>query len=137
MKRKVEIAVAALGLLILSPLLAGIACVIWLEDRHSPWFRGVRVARGGGSFRMLKFRSMRPDAWKSGVNATAAHDARITRVGAWLRRAKPDELPQLWNVLKGEMSMVGPRPQVPADAALYTDEEKRVLAVRPGLTDLA
>src|ERR1700687_5535687 len=116
MKRKVEIAVAALGLLILSPLLAGIACVIWLEDRHSPWFRGVRVARGGGSFRMLKFRSMRPDAWKTGVNSTAEDDPRITRTGRWLRRAKLDELPQLWNVLKGEMSLVGAAPQVTADA---------------------
>jgi lipopolysaccharide/colanic/teichoic acid biosynthesis glycosyltransferase len=137
MKRKVETAVAALGLLILSPLLAGIAFVIWLEDRHSPWFRGVRVARGGGSFRMLKFRSMRPDAWKTGVNSTAVDDGRITRVGAWLRPAKLDELPQLWNVLRGEMSLVGPRPQVPVDAALYTREEQRMLAVRPGITDLA
>ncbi|HTD42896.1 MAG TPA: sugar transferase, partial [Bryobacteraceae bacterium] len=123
MKRAVEAAVAALGLLILSPLLAAIALMVWLEDRRSPWFRGVRVARGGGSFRMLKFRSMHPDAWKTGVNSTAEDDGRITRVGAWLRRAKLDELPQLWNVLRGEMSLVGPRPQVPADAALYTREE--------------
>ena len=137
MKRAVEAAVAALGLLILSPLLAAIALVVWLEDRRSPWFRGVRVARGGGSFRMLKFRSMHPDAWKTGVNSTAEDDGRITRVGAWLRRAKLDELPQLWNVLRGEMSLVGPRPQVPADAALYTREERRMLAVRPGITDLA
>jgi lipopolysaccharide/colanic/teichoic acid biosynthesis glycosyltransferase len=137
MKRAVDTVVAALGLLILSPLLALIAVVIWREDRRSPWFRGVRVARGGGSFRMLKFRSMHPDAWKTGVNSTAVGDARITRVGAWLRRAKLDELPQLWNVLRGEMSLVGPRPQVPADAALYTPEERRLLKVRPGITDLA
>jgi lipopolysaccharide/colanic/teichoic acid biosynthesis glycosyltransferase len=137
MKRTVEAAVAALGLLILSPLLAAIALAVWLEDRRSPWFRGVRVARGGGSFRMIKFRSMRPGAWKTGVNSTAEGDARITRVGAWLRRAKLDELPQLWNVLTGEMGLVGPRPQVPADAALYTQEEQRMLAVRPGITDLA
>jgi lipopolysaccharide/colanic/teichoic acid biosynthesis glycosyltransferase len=137
MKRAVEVAVAAMGLLILSPLLAAIAALIWIEDRRSPWFRGVRVAREGGEFRMLKFRSMRPDAWRTGVNSTAEGDARITRAGAWLRRAKLDELPQLWNVLKGEMSLVGPRPQVPADAALYTHEEKRMLAVRPGITDLA
>ena len=137
MKRAVEAAAAALGLLILSPLLAAIALLIWLEDRRSPWFKGARMARGGGQFRMLKFRSMRPEAWKTGVNATAEDDARITRVGRRLRRAKLDELPQLWNVLTGEMSLVGPRPQVPADAALYTAEEKRILAVRPGLTDLA
>jgi len=137
MKRAVEVAVAALGLLILSPLLAGIALVVWMEDRRSPWFRGVRVAHGGGSFRMLKFRSMRPGAWKTGVNSTAEDDDRITRAGAWLRRAKLDELPQLWNVLKGEMSLVGPRPQALADAALYTPEEQRMLTARPGITDLA
>jgi lipopolysaccharide/colanic/teichoic acid biosynthesis glycosyltransferase len=137
MKRAVDTVVAALGLLILSPLLAGIAMVVWLDDRRSPWFRGVRVARGGGFFRMLKFRSMHPDAWKTGVNSTAEDDARITRAGAWLRRTKLDELPQLWNVLRGEMSLVGPRPQVPADAALYTQEEERLLALLPGITDLA
>ena len=137
MKRAVDVTVAAAGLLIFSPLLAGIALWIWLADRRSPWFRGVRVARGGGEFRMLKFRSMRPGAWKTGVNSTAEDDPRITRAGAWLRRAKLDELPQLWNVLKGDMSLVGPRPQVPADAARYTREEQRMLAVRPGITDLA
>jgi len=137
MKRIGEIAVAVLGLLILSPLLAVIALVIWTEDRRSPWFLGVRAARGGGSFRMIKFRSMHPDAWKTGVNSTAVDDLRITRAGAWLRRSKLDELPQLWNVLRGEMSLVGPRPQVHADAALYTQEEQRMLAVRPGITDLA
>lgn len=137
MKRAMDAIVAAIGLLALSPLLAGIALVVWIDDRRSPWFRGVRVARGGGSFRMIKFRSMHPGAWKTGVNSTAEDDARITRAGAWLRRAKLDELPQLWNVLKGEMSLVGPRPQVPADAALYTREERRLLAVRPGITDLA
>ena len=137
MKRAFDVAAALAGLIVLAPALAAIAALIWLEDRRSPWFGGARMARGGSQFRMLKFRSMRPDAWKSGVNSTAAGDARITRVGAWLRRAKLDELPQLWNVLAGHMSLVGPRPQVPADAALYTAEEQRMLAVRPGITDLA
>jgi lipopolysaccharide/colanic/teichoic acid biosynthesis glycosyltransferase len=86
---------------------------------------------------MIKFRTMVPDAWKSGVNSTADGDCRITRVGRWLRRVKLDELPQLWNVLMGEMSLVGPRPQVRADVSLYTPEENEMLAARPGITDLA
>jgi lipopolysaccharide/colanic/teichoic acid biosynthesis glycosyltransferase len=137
MKRVFDAAVALPALLILGPGLAAIAALVWSEDRRSPWYCGARVARGGGFFRMIKFRSMRPGAWKTGVNSTARGDARITRAGAWLRRFKLDEIPQLWNVLKGEMSLVGPRPQTPADAALYTREERRMLAVRPGLTDLA
>jgi len=86
---------------------------------------------------MLKLRTMVPDAWKSGVSSTACGDRRITRVGRILRRAKLDELPQLWNVLTGDMSLTGPRPQVEPDAALYTSEERRLLEVRPGITDLA
>ena len=129
--------VALVGLLLLSPLLAAIALLIWVEDFHSPWFRGVRVGLGGAQFKMLKFRSMRPDAWRSGVNSTAARDPRITRVGYWLRWTKMDELPQLWNVLTGEMSLVGPRPQVVVDAALYTAAERRIFSLRPGITDVA
>ena len=137
MKRVIDIAVALAGLVLLAPLLAAIAVGVWIGDRHSPWFRGVRVGRGGRAFRMLKFRSMHPGAWKSGVNSTAAGDRRITAVGRLLRRAKLDELPQLWNVLLGDMSLVGPRPQVERDAALYTPEERRMLTVRPGITDVA
>lgn len=137
MKRLLDIGVALAALCALSPILLGIALAVWLEDRRSPWFRGVRVARGGGHFRMLKFRSMRPDAEKTGVNSTAAGDARITNVGHVLRRLKLDELPQLWNVLVGDMSLVGPRPQVPTDAALYTEAERVLLRARPGITDLA
>jgi len=129
--------VALLGLVVLALPLALIAFAIWIEDRRSPFFRGTRVAQGGGDFRMVKFRTMIPDAWRNGVNSTAAGDRRITRVGAWLRKAKLDELPQLWNVLKGDMSLVGPRPQVRAETDLYTAEEQRMLSVRPGITDLA
>jgi lipopolysaccharide/colanic/teichoic acid biosynthesis glycosyltransferase len=136
-KRLLDIAIAACALLLLAPVLAGIAVAVWLEDRGSPWFRGVRVGRGGGEFRMLKFRSMRPGAWTTGVNSTASGDSRVTRVGRFLRAAKLDELPQLWNVVTGEMSLVGPRPQVRADASLYTAEERRLLKARPGITDLA
>jgi lipopolysaccharide/colanic/teichoic acid biosynthesis glycosyltransferase len=118
-------------------LLLVVAGAIWIEDRHSPFFFGKRVARGGGFFRMVKFRSMVVDAWKTGVSSTPATDRRITRMGSLIRRAKLDELPQLWNVLIGDMSFVGPRPQVETDANMYTAEERRMLTVRPGITDLA
>jgi len=137
LKRTLDFVAALCGLLILLPLLGVIALAVWLEDWRSPWFRGVRVGRGGRTFRMIKFRSMIPDAWKSGVSSTASGDRRITRAGRFLRRAKLDELPQLWNVLIGDMSLVGPRPQVEPEAALYTAEEQRLLDVHPGMTDLA
>jgi lipopolysaccharide/colanic/teichoic acid biosynthesis glycosyltransferase len=136
-KRCFDFLAAFMGLTILAPLLAFIALAIWIEDRGSPFFLGTRVARGGGDFVMVKFRSMIPDAWKNGVNSTAGGDRRITRVGAYLRQAKLDELPQLWHVLKGDMSLVGPRPQVRADAELYTAQERAMLSIRPGITDLA
>jgi lipopolysaccharide/colanic/teichoic acid biosynthesis glycosyltransferase len=128
---------ALLGLALVSPVLAAITLVVWLDEPGAVLFRGRRVGFGEEDFRMLKFRTMTPDAWKSGVNSTAAEDRRITRVGRWLRRFKLDELPQLWNVLAGDMSLVGPRPQVPAEVSLYTAEERRMLWVRPGVTDLA
>ena len=137
MKRPLDLLIALIALTLLSPLLAAIAAAIWLDDRHSPFFFALRVARGGGDFRMIKFRTMIPDAWKSGVNSTASGDVRITRIGRWLRKGKLDELPQLWNVLAGDMSLVGPRPQVRADVNLYTAEESRMLQARPGITDLA
>jgi lipopolysaccharide/colanic/teichoic acid biosynthesis glycosyltransferase len=137
MKRTFDLLTALLALTLLAPLLAAIAIAIWLEDRQSPFFFARRVARGGGDFRMVKFRTMIPDAWKSGVNSTASGDTRITRTGKWLRQRKFDELPQLWNVLLGDMALVGPRPQVRADVSLYTVEELRMLEARPGITDLA
>ncbi|MEI9811413.1 MAG: sugar transferase [Acidobacteriota bacterium] len=137
MKRLFDFVAALLGLLLLAPLLVVIATAIWIEDQHSPFYAGKRIARGGGSFRMVKFRSMVKDAWKNGVSSTSAGDRRITRIGHLLRLAKLDELPQLWNVLTGDMSLVGPRPQVEADAALYTPAERRLFDVRPGITDLA
>ncbi|MEP7354631.1 MAG: sugar transferase [Acidobacteriota bacterium] len=142
MKRVFEATCAAIGLLVFSPLLLLITIAIWSEDRNSPFFLGRRVAHRTGPddercFFMIKFRTMIFDAWKSGVSSTANSDRRITRVGTLLRRAKLDELPQLWNVLIGDMSLVGPRPQVEADVTLYTNVEQRMLAVRPGITDLA
>ncbi len=137
MKRILDISIAGLALLLLLPVLGVLAAAVWLEDRGSPWYRGLRVGRGGREFRMCKFRSMRTGASKTGVRSTASGDARVTRVGQFLRAWKLDELPQLWNVLTGEMSLVGPRPQVPEEVLLYTPDESRMLNVRPGITDLA
>jgi lipopolysaccharide/colanic/teichoic acid biosynthesis glycosyltransferase len=136
-KRLFDCGAAGLGLLLLSPLLVPVAVAIWLQDRHSPFYVANRVGRGGRPFRMVKFRSMVVRADRSGVDSTAGDDPRITAVGRFIRRFKVDELPQLWNVLKGEMSLVGPRPNVERETALYTAEERELLNVAPGITDLA
>jgi len=136
-KRAFDILAAFFGLLVFSPLLAAVMLGIWLQDRQSPFYIAPRVARGGGEFRMIKFRSMVTNADKIGGSSTAAGDRRITPIGHFVRAYKLDELIQLWNVLKGDMSLVGPRPQVLSDAALYTSAEGRMLSVRPGITDLA
>jgi lipopolysaccharide/colanic/teichoic acid biosynthesis glycosyltransferase len=136
-KRILDIAVAAAGLVVTAPVLVPVLVATWAQDRRSPFYVADRVARDGGTFRMVKVRSMVVGADKSGVDSTAANDRRITRVGAFARRFKLDELPQLWNVLKGDMSLVGPRPNVPRDVALYTEQERRLLTVRPGITDLS
>lgn len=137
MKRILDISIAGLALLLLLPMLVAIAAAVWMGDRGWPWYRGVRMGRGGREFRMCKFRSMRTGASQNGVRSTASGDARVTRVGRFLRPWKLDELPQLWNVVTGDMSLVGPRPQVPEEAALYTRDELGMLNVRPGVTDLA
>jgi lipopolysaccharide/colanic/teichoic acid biosynthesis glycosyltransferase len=137
MKRAFDIAVALAGLVVCSPFLLAVMLAIWAYDRGSPFYVARRMARGEGTFPMVKFRTMVVNADKSGVSSTAAGDRRITPVGRLVRKFKLDEIIQLWNVLKGDMSLVGPRPQVKTDADLYTDEEKRLLTVRPGITDLA
>lgn len=109
--------------------------LVWIQDFHSPFYIAPRVGKNGKIFRMVKLRSMIIDAEKTGVNSTAAEDKRITAVGKLIRKFKLDEFTQLWNVLLGEMSLVGPRPQVQQDVALYTDEEKHLLDARPGITD--
>lgn len=136
-KRAFDLAVAGTALLLLSPLMAAAALAIWLGDRHHPVYAGRRVGRGGEPFRMVKLRTMVPRADRTGVDSTAADDPRITRVGAVVRALKLDEFLQFWNVVKGEMSLVGPRPQVEREAAIYTDRERRLLSVRPGFTDYA
>ena len=136
-KRLFDVAGAAIGIVVCAPLLAAAAIAVKLQDGGPILYRGERVGLGGKPFRMLKFRTMVPDAERSGASSTADDDPRITRVGRWLRRAKLDELPQLVNVLAGHMSFVGPRPQVPWAVALYTEEQKPLLSVRPGMTDYA
>jgi lipopolysaccharide/colanic/teichoic acid biosynthesis glycosyltransferase len=137
LKRTFDLLVAATGLALFSPLLVAVMLAIWLQDRRSPFYVAPRAARGGSEFRMVKFRSMVVDADKIGSSSTAATDRRITPVGRFVRAYKLDELVQLWNVLEGDMSLVGPRPQVLTDAGLYTETEKRMLTVRPGITDPA
>jgi lipopolysaccharide/colanic/teichoic acid biosynthesis glycosyltransferase len=137
MKRMVDFIAALIGLLATSPLLLTVALLIWLYDRKSPLYIAPRSGLGGATFRMVKFRSMIVNADKLGGSSTAGTDRRITPIGHFVRAYKLDELVQLWNVLKGDMSLVGPRPQVPDAVALYTDEERRLLSVRPGVTDLA
>ena len=137
LKRAMDILAASAGLLLFSPLLLVVMLAIWLRDRQSPFYIAPRVARGGGTFRMVKFRSMVLNADKIGGSSTAATDRRITPVGQFVRAYKLDELMQLWNVLMGDMSLVGPRPQVLTDAGLYTEAERRMLTVRPGITDPA
>ncbi len=135
-KRLFDLVVAALALLVLAPLGLGVALWIKLDSPGPVFFRQVRVGRGGREFRMHKFRSMRAGA--GGLALTVGDDARITRAGRWLRRTRVDELPQLLDVLRGRMSLVGPRPEVPQYVALYPPAlRERVLAVRPGISDPA
>lgn len=137
MKRLLDIAGSALGLVLASPILLPVMFLVWIQDWHSPFYVATRVGRGERPFRMVKLRSMVINADKSGVDSTAANDRRITRVGHFIRRFKLDELTQLWNVLLGDMSLVGPRPNVKRETDLYTPEEKRLLSVKPGITDFA
>jgi lipopolysaccharide/colanic/teichoic acid biosynthesis glycosyltransferase len=137
MKRVFDFTIALVGLVVASPLLALVTLLILSYDRHSPFYFAKRAARGGGSFRMVKFRSMVVNGEAIGGSSTAATDRRITPIGRLVRAYKLDELAQLWNVLMGDMSFVGPRPQVVFDTEMYTVDESRLLSVRPGITDLA
>jgi len=136
-KRIFDLCVSAAGLVVLAPLLVVIALLIRLDSRGPVLYRGVRIGRYGREFEIFKFRTMVADAERLGASSTPEDDPRITRVGRVLRRYKLDELPQLLNVLRGEMSLVGPRPQVPWAVSLYSDSERALLSVRPGMTDYA
>ena len=136
-KRVLDAAASAIGLLVCSPILAGACVLVSAQDRHSPFYIAPRIGRGGRPFPMVKLRSMVVRAAQRGGDSTAKSDPRVTPVGAIIRRFKVDELSQLWNVLRGDMSLVGPRPQVERDVRLYTPVERSLLAVRPGITDFA
>ncbi len=137
MKRAFDLVISAVGLVVLSPLLVILALLIWLQDYKSPFYIASRTGKGERPYKMIKFRSMVVRADKTGVDSTAANDPRITAVGRFIRRFKLDELPELWNVFKGEMSFVGPRPNVKRETDIYTRDEKRLLSIRPGITDIA
>lgn len=137
MKRLFDFTASLLGLLVLSPLLLVLCVLVWLQDRHSPFYIPSRVGRGEKPYRMIKLRSMVVRADTNKVDSTANNDPRITVIGRTIRRCKFDEIPQLWNVLVGDMSLVGPRPNVSRETDLYTTEEKRLLSVRPGITDIS
>jgi lipopolysaccharide/colanic/teichoic acid biosynthesis glycosyltransferase len=136
-KRLVDVAIAACSLALLSPALIVVAILVKLTSRGPALYWQDRVGRGGRIFRIAKFRSMVAEAEKRGPDITSSGDARVTPLGAILRKFKIDEFPQLWNVLKGEMSLVGPRPELPRYVLDYTAEQRLVLSVRPGITDIA
>lgn len=136
-KRAMDIAIAGGALLVLWPVFLLIALAIRIDDPGPVFYRQVRVGRGGKTFRIYKFRTMVVDADKKGLAITVGRDNRITRMGAFLRKTKLDELAQLINVLCGEMSFVGPRPEVQKYVDLYTPYQRQVLLVRPGITDYA
>jgi lipopolysaccharide/colanic/teichoic acid biosynthesis glycosyltransferase len=137
MKRIYDIIVSLLGLLVLSPFLLIIATLIKSEDKGPIFYRGERVGRCGRRFPIFKFRTMVANAERLGGPSTADDDPRITRIGKILRKLKLDELPQLINILRGEMSLVGPRPEVKYYVDMFTEEEKAILSVPPGITDWA
>ena len=136
-RRLLDVAASSAGLVVLSPLFLAVGLAIKLDSPGPIFFRGTRVGKGGKLFHVYKFRTMVVNAPQIGAGITAAEDRRVTRVGRFLRRTKIDELPQLFNVLKGEMGLVGPRPEDPRYVALYSPTQRRVLEVRPGITSPA
>ena len=137
LRRSFDLLLSVIGLLVCIPVLLPVLVLVWLEDKQSPFYIAPRVGRYGLPFQMVKIRSMRADADSSGVSSTSNDDSRITPIGHFVRRFKIDELAQLWNVLIGEMSLVGPRPQVQSGVDLYSSRERALLSVKPGMTDFA
>ncbi len=137
MKRLFDIIASGLGLIVLSPLFAVLAVWIKTDSKGPVFYRQTRVGRNNRDFRLYKFRSMRPDSDKLGLITVGGHDPRVTRSGYYIRKYKLDEFPQLINVFIGDMSLVGPRPEVRKYVDMYTPEQMRVLSVRPGITSLA
>lgn len=136
-KRALDFFSSAGGLLILTPLLALVAACIKLSSRGPVFYRQIRIGKDQRPFNIVKFRSMATRAAPQDPSITVAGDPRVTPIGRFLRRYKIDELPQLWNVVRGDMSLVGPRPEVPVYTSQYTEEQRAVFSVRPGITDPA
>lgn len=136
-KRLFDFLASFIGIIILSPILIIVAIAIKVDSKGEVMFLQKRVGKDGKPFNIYKFRTMVTDAEKLGKQITVGKDNRITKVGGFLRKYKLDELPQLFNVFKGEMSLVGPRPEVPAYVKLYNEVERKVLSVKPGITDFA
>lgn len=132
--RAVDIGIGLVALIVLSPVLLAIVLAVTIESPGGPLYRGWRAGRGGRPFRMWKFRTMVLDAERKGPGITAARDSRVTRVGAFLRRTKLDELPQFVNVIVGDMTLVGPRAELPSIVEKYSPEQSKVLSVKPGIT---
>jgi lipopolysaccharide/colanic/teichoic acid biosynthesis glycosyltransferase len=136
-KRTLDLVGAGAGVVLLSPIFLVVALLVKAQDGGPVFFRQERIGYRGRPFRMWKFRTMAPGAELRGLPLTVGKDARVTGVGAWLRRLKLDELPQLFNVLVGDMTLVGPRPEVPRYVESYGSEQRQVLELRPGITDEA
>ena len=136
-KRIFDVFFSSLGILFLLPVYLFIAIFIKLDSKGSVLYKQARTGRNGVTFYVLKFRTMIPDAFSKGALTVGSRDPRVTHVGYYLRKYKLDELPQLFNVLFGEMSFVGPRPEVKKYTDLYTEEQRKVLLVKPGITDYA
>ena len=137
MRRSIDVVGAFFGLTLLSPVLIAILFLVWMQDKHSPFYVAQRAGKNGVPFRMVKIRSMIQGADKTGVESTGLADWRITKLGHFIRRTKIDEILQLWNVLKGDMSLVGPRPNTLKETASYDAEQIHLLDVKPGITDFS
>ena len=137
MKRMLDVVCSLLGLAVLSPFLAVAMILVWLQDFHSPIYVAERVGKDSRTFQIVKLRSMAVNADKIGVDSTSSNDPRITSIGCFIRKFKLDEFTQLWNVLKGDMSLAGPRPNVKRETDLYSDVEKELLSIKPGITDFS
>ena len=136
-KRIFDIGLSLMGIVLTSPIILPVMYLVWKQDKHNPFYVAERVGKDFKSFRMVKLRSMVKDADSNCVDSTSIDDMRITPIGQFIRRYKLDELTQLWNVLIGDMSLVGPRPNVRRETDLYTIEERQLLSVKPGITDFA
>ena len=136
-KRLLDIVISLIGLICFSPILLFVSILVWSNDKKSPFYIPPRVGKNGTIFYMVKLRSMVVNADKAGIDSTSNNDLRITSIGQKIRKYKLDELTQLWNVLLGDMSIVGPRPNVKAEIDLYTDVEKELLSIKPGITDFS